>query len=196
MPTQPTQTDALHTTERFLTRQPTWPEAAIPDPRAPTTQQVLHEADNFQEGETVILTLADSRVVKRENGQGYVNEEEDVLENVAMSEFEKTAIAKERAKTRAKYMNADDDEFTAGGKSTNLLSKYDDFEVDGQKIGTNKEDRKSIRLGDKGELDLTKEERQAAIRAKLSQAPGKVIVSLDMKIKEESDFQVMFQSGP
>ena len=157
---------------------------------------MLHEADNFQEGETVILTLADSRVVKRENGQGYVNEEEDVLENVAMSEFEKTAIAKERAKTRAKYMNADDDEFTAGGKSTNLLSKYDDFEVDGQKIGTNKEDRKSIRLGDKGELDLTKEERQAAIRAKLSQAPGKVIVSLDMKIKEESDFQVMFQSGP
>lgn len=136
-------------------------------------QQVQHEADTFKEGETVILTLADSRIVKREHGEGFVNDDEDVLENVNMSEFEKTAIAKEKAKKRAKYQNVDDDEFTAGGKSTNLLSKYDDFMVDGTKIGS-KEDRRSIRLGDDGDLDLTKEQRQAVIRAKLSQTPGKV----------------------
>eukprot|EP00284_Hemiselmis_tepida_P008440 CAMPEP_0174934132 /NCGR_PEP_ID=MMETSP1355-20121228/48390_1 /TAXON_ID=464990 /ORGANISM="Hemiselmis tepida, Strain CCMP443" /LENGTH=310 /DNA_ID=CAMNT_0016180703 /DNA_START=11 /DNA_END=939 /DNA_ORIENTATION=- len=150
--------------------------------------KVLHDADTFNEGETVILTLADSRLVKRENGEGYINEEEDELENVGMSENDKRLLAKERAKKRAKYVNADDDEFTEGGKSKSMLSKYDDFVVDGEKVGGGL-DRKSVRLGDQGEADLTKEQRQEAIRAKLAQAPGKVIVSLAGIVKEESDYQ-------
>lgn len=80
---------------------------------------------------------------------------QDVLENIALSEFEKTAIAKERAKKRHKYHGLDDDEFTESGKSKVMLSKYDDFTVDGKKI-SEKEDRRSIRLGEDGSMDHTK----------------------------------------
>lgn len=80
---------------------------------------------------------------------------QDVLENIALSEFEKTAIAKERAKKRHKYHGLDDDEFTESGKSKVMLSKYDDFTVDGKKI-SEKEDRRSIRLGQDGSMDHTK----------------------------------------
>ena len=151
--------------------------------------KVLHDSSAFETGETVILTLADSRVLKRDFGNTEVNEDEDVLENVNLSEFEKTAIAKERAKKRAKYQGVDDDEFTEGGKSTNVLSKYDEFVVDGKKIGS-KEDRKSIRLGAEGEIDLNKEERQKSIREKLmgGGSSGKIKTDLSVNIKEEASY--------
>jgi hypothetical protein len=149
---------------------------------------VLHDSSAFETGETVILTLADSRVLKRDFGSTEVNEDEDVLENVNLSEFEKTAIAKERAKKKAKYQGVDDDEFTEGGKSTKVLSKYDEFVVDGKKVGS-KEDRKSIRLGHAGEIDLNKEERQKAIREKLlGGASGKIKTDLSVNIKEEASY--------
>ena len=73
--------------------------------------KVQHDADAFQEGETIILTLADKRVLKKDADDVDVNDEEDELENIHISELEKDKRAKEKAK-RPRNIATDDDEFT------------------------------------------------------------------------------------
>jgi U4/U6.U5 tri-snRNP-associated protein 1 len=73
--------------------------------------KVQHDADAFQEGETIILTLADKRVLRKDGDDVDVNDDEDELENIHISELEKDKRAKEKAK-RPRNIAIDDDEFT------------------------------------------------------------------------------------
>ena len=73
--------------------------------------KVQHDADAFQEGETIILTIADKRVLKKEGADVDINDEEDELENIHIAESEKDKRAKEKAK-RPRNLATDDDEFT------------------------------------------------------------------------------------
>jgi U4/U6.U5 tri-snRNP-associated protein 1 len=155
--------------------------------------KLAHEADDFVEGETVVLTLADKRVVtgdRQSYGSKGINEDEDELENVNISEFQKTAVAKARAAVKAKYDGTDESEFNeesiksalTGQKDTKLLSKYDDFDVEGKRLAG--EQQKGLRLGDDGTFDTSKEAQQAAVRAKLAAAAaGKKLESLQTEQK-------------
>ena len=56
--------------------------------------KVQHDASSFEEGETIILTLADRRVLRKEGDDVDVNDDEDELENIHLAEAEKDARAK------------------------------------------------------------------------------------------------------
>jgi U4/U6.U5 tri-snRNP-associated protein 1 len=56
--------------------------------------KVQHDASAFEEGETIILTLADRRVLKKDGDDVDVNDSEDELENIHLAEAEKDARAK------------------------------------------------------------------------------------------------------
>jgi U4/U6.U5 tri-snRNP-associated protein 1 len=94
--------------------------------------QVQHGAEDFNVGETIILTLADTAILRRnEHGKVVgVNEEVDVLENVNMTEEERRKL-NEKIKKRAKmpvYSGYDDAEFAEGatpGSRPSILSHYD-----------------------------------------------------------------------
>eukprot|EP00960_Hanusia_phi_P059651 764242-Hanusia_phi.AAC.2 len=152
--------------------------------------KLAHEFDDFQEGEETILTLADSRVLRE--GRGFrsaaINEEEDELENVNMSEFQKTQKAKERALRKKKYDATDEDQFVSSNPAEKkILSQYDDFEYEGSRIGG--EQKKGMRLGEDGSFDRIKAEQQATVRAKLqAAAAGKKLESLNAEYKFAADF--------
>jgi U4/U6.U5 tri-snRNP-associated protein 1 len=90
---------------------------------------VAHSENDFQEGQQVILTLADKDVL---------DEGEDVLENVQLNDVSKAARnVREKSGSGPgvykPYADVDDENgLTSGGRST-LLSKYDE-EIDGIKI--------------------------------------------------------------
>ena len=94
--------------------------------------EVLHAESNFVEGESIILTLADSNILEtNERGQVLgLNTDNDVLENINMTEEEKR-LDREKKKKRLRqpiYSGYDDAEFeegTASGKKPNILSQYD-----------------------------------------------------------------------
>ncbi|BGO94005.1 hypothetical protein NBRC10512_003638 [Rhodotorula toruloides] len=96
--------------------------------------KVAHDADAFGEGEDVVLTLKDSRVL---------DDEDDELHNVNMTENAKTKHAlelKKKGRQAGQYTGLDDDEFDgAPGSSRGVLNKYDeDFDaikVDGFQLG-------------------------------------------------------------
>ena len=76
---------------------------------------VMHDSSKFQEGRDVILTLADSNILEKDDRNKItgLNDAEDVLENVNITDKEK-AEAAEKRKKRAKlpaYSGYDDDEF-------------------------------------------------------------------------------------
>ncbi|WVQ84312.1 hypothetical protein IAT38_006464 [Cryptococcus sp. DSM 104549] len=82
--------------------------------------KVGHDAEDFEEGQDVILTLKDSRVL---------GEDEDELQNVNLVEDEAIKAAKERKrKAQAAYTGYDDEEFDEDriGKRADVLGKYDD----------------------------------------------------------------------
>jgi hypothetical protein len=103
--------------------------------------KVRHGAEQFEEGEDVILTLRDSRVLE---GEGvsclvlWVEElvdgdadamTEDELQNVNMVDEEAIKAAKERKrKAQEQYTGYDDEEFEEGriGQKADILGKYDD----------------------------------------------------------------------
>lgn len=94
--------------------------------------QVQHSAEEFDVGETVILTLADTNILQRnEHGKVIgVNEDVDVLENLNMTEEERRKM-NEKIKKRAKmpvYSGYDDAEFAEGaapGSRPSILAHYD-----------------------------------------------------------------------
>ncbi|GAA6048281.1 hypothetical protein JCM3770_006518 [Rhodotorula araucariae] len=95
--------------------------------------KVAHGAEAFEEGEDVVLTLKDSRVL---------DDEDDELHNVNLSENAKTKHALEmKKKGNAQYTGYDDDEFEGGpGSSRGVLSKYDEgfdgMKDEGFKLGS------------------------------------------------------------
>ncbi|BGP39887.1 hypothetical protein JCM10450v2_003861 [Rhodotorula kratochvilovae] len=81
--------------------------------------KVAHGAEAFEEGEEVVLTLKDTRIL---------DDEDDELHNVNLSENAKTKHALDmKKKGNAQYTGYDDDEFEGGpGSSRGVLSKYDE----------------------------------------------------------------------
>ncbi|CAM9264313.1 unnamed protein product, partial [Ectocarpus fasciculatus] len=94
--------------------------------------RVMHGANDFEAGESVILTLKDSSVLTRdENGKILgVNDDMDALENVNILEDFKRKEREERKKkaSRGAYSGYDDDEFAEGvapKTKRSILSQYD-----------------------------------------------------------------------
>ncbi|CAK4702892.1 unnamed protein product, partial [Aphanomyces euteiches] len=92
---------------------------------------VVHDAQTFEEGEEVILTLKDQRILTTDLND--VNDEGDELENVEISEADRRAEREERMKRASGpvYSGFDDDEFTSviGVKAPlkkRLLAQYDE----------------------------------------------------------------------
>ncbi|KAF0694273.1 Aste57867_14843 [Aphanomyces stellatus] len=92
---------------------------------------VAHDARAFDEGEDVILTLKDQRILTGDLND--VNEDGDELENVHISEMDRRAEREARMKKASGpvYSGFDDDEFTSviGGKAPlkkRLLAQYDE----------------------------------------------------------------------
>ena len=104
--------------------------------------QVMHDRSNFEEGRDVIMTLADSSILEKDDRNKItgLNNAEDVLENVNMRDKEK-AEAAEKRKKRAKlpvYSGYDDEEFEESfvvGQARKILAQYDeDKEVQGPRM--------------------------------------------------------------
>lgn len=139
-------------------------DAAAYDERDLVGLRVAHDTDDLVEGEDVVLTLRDSRVL---------DGEEDELQNVALADREADAARAERARrAKAQYTGYDDEEFTEGriGKKASVLAKYDD--------GFTAEDAKTdgFRLGEALPQKKVEEE-----DVEMGKAP-------DMKVKLSLDF--------
>ncbi|OCF38162.1 U4/U6.U5 tri-snRNP-associated protein 1 [Kwoniella heveanensis BCC8398] len=95
-------------------------DRAVYDERDLTGLKVGHDAEEFEEGQDVILTLKDSKVL---------GEDEDELQNVNLADDAAVKAAKERKrKAAAAYTGYDDEEFDENriGTKAELLGKYDD----------------------------------------------------------------------
>jgi U4/U6.U5 tri-snRNP-associated protein 1 len=105
--------------------------------------KVLHGAGNFDVGEEVILTLADSNILDTdEHGQLLgLRDDDDVLQNPLMLEEEQRLAREKRAK-RAKqpvYSGFDDDEFESinggpGARQSTILAHYDKEAASGPRL--------------------------------------------------------------
>ena len=131
-------------------------KAAAYDERDLTGLKVGHEADEFETGEDVILTLKDSRVL---------GEDEDELQNVNMVDDEAVKAAKERKrKAMEQYTGFDDDEFDENriGVKADVLGKYDDefasgkLRSEGFRLGAAVEKKPKIENGDAELISLGK----------------------------------------
>ncbi|GMF31455.1 unnamed protein product [Phytophthora fragariaefolia] len=93
---------------------------------------VGHALDSFEDGQEVVLTLKDARVLGDDGND--LNDAEDELVNVELSEKDKRRELQARAKRAAMpvYSGYDDDEFIQMGSSrkrksgTKLLAQYDE----------------------------------------------------------------------
>lgn len=94
---------------------------------------VGHDIKSFEEGDEVVLTLKDSRVLAQDGND--LNDEQDELVNVELSERDRRHAEKQRAQRAMMpaYTGFDDDEFIQMGgssgrmkKPARLLSQYDD----------------------------------------------------------------------
>ncbi len=112
---------------------------------------IQHDAAQFEEGEQVILTLADEQVLQKDD-RGFalaVNTDADALENVNLAEAARLKDVQRRIKKSKQpvYNGYDDDEFdqdlptVARGTKRGVLSQYDDAP---------KKARTRLVLGDKG----------------------------------------------
>lgn len=138
-------------------------DAAAYDERDLVGLRVAHDTDDLVEGEDVVLTLRDARVL---------DGEEDELQDVALADREADAARAERARrAKAQYTGYDDEEFTTGriGKKAEVLSKYDDgFSADSTRA-------EGFRLGEAPPPKRVEEEEE-----ELGRAPdSKVKLSLD-----------------
>ena len=138
---------------------------------------VKHTKEDIQEGEQMILTLADS---------GVLDGEDDVLENVNLNDSDRTKESLEAKKGITEYRGYDDDEFDQFGKvkpKEGVLSKYDNIDVI-----TGDEKKKAadgFTLDGSGGAD-TKQEREAAkVREKLKRQ----VQTLDFDVAREGKDQ-------
>ncbi|KAK6909530.1 hypothetical protein I203_103550 [Kwoniella mangroviensis CBS 8507] len=95
-------------------------DKAIYDERDLSGLKVGHDLDDFEEGEDVILTLKDNRILEGD---------EDELQNVNMVDDAAIKAAKERKRKAAEqYTGYDDEEFDENriGIKADILGKYDD----------------------------------------------------------------------
>lgn len=125
-------------------------DQAVYDERDLEGLKVAHGADDFQEGEDVVLTLKDSRVLAGDGGyihlilRDRLTPAEDELQNVNMMDDVALRAAKERKrKAQSAYTGYDDEEFDEDriGRKADVLSKYDD------EFSTGKAKSEGFRLG-------------------------------------------------
>eukprot|EP01042_Synura_sphagnicola_P006319 gene6319-8075_t len=110
-------------------------------PKDLTGLKVIHSASDFELGSEVILTLADSSVLTKDDKGKIlgINEDDDILENVNMADEERRR-ERENIKKRARqpvYAGYDDAEFEEGvlpGTKPNILSQYDKEKKSGPKL--------------------------------------------------------------
>ena len=143
--------------------------------------QVMHGAKEFEMGQDVILTLADSNILDTDE-QGKIlgiKDDADVLENVNMTDEQRRMEREKRAK-RAKqpvYAGYDDAEFEEGvvpGTRQTILSHYDKEKKTGPKLT----------LGDDGQaMDIVNSSSTTAVETKKA-----IPQSLRVEAKEIRDF--------
>jgi len=133
------------------------------DAATPKGMKVRHDADQLPEGETTIMTLADSNILDKD---GNINEEEDELANVNM-------LDADRAKQSKAQKDQKDYDRDLDGQD--ILSKYDEL-----KTGP-----KGFVLGGQvmGVIDEQDPEKRLAILTHLSEKS-----SLEQTVKLQSDF--------
>jgi len=133
------------------------------DAAVPKGMKVRHDADQLIDGETTIMTLADSTILDKD---GNINEQEDELANVNM-------LDADRAKHNEAQKNQKEYDRDLDGQ--NILSKYDDL-----KTGP-----KGFVLGGQvmGVIEETDPEKRLAILTHLSEKS-----SLEQTDKLQSDF--------
>lgn len=112
-------------------------ESARYDSADLTGLKVAHDMAEFEDGGEVILTLKDS---------GVLDEDEDGIQltNVNLEERERHRKNMDNKKKKPGYNVYDDEEFTIGGASKNILSQYDE-ELEGPK-------RTSFVIGQEGRI--------------------------------------------
>eukprot|EP01138_Halocafeteria_seosinensis_P005204 gb/GECG01005321.1/.p1 GENE.gb/GECG01005321.1/~~gb/GECG01005321.1/.p1 ORF type:complete len:766 (+),score=195.96 gb/GECG01005321.1/:1-2298(+) len=153
--------------------------------------KVKHTADQFQEGNDTVLTLADKGVLD-ENQKGLA-EDSDELENVDFAEQEKWKKRRERKEQSRKpvYSGYDDEEFSAeyGGqgqrKFKNVLSHYDDEEE--TEAGPASVFTSDGRLVPANSYEAKKDAEEA--KKRLQSASRKRQVDLNMNLQVSSEFQ-------
>ncbi|CAL8462106.1 g1637 [Coccomyxa elongata] len=111
--------------------------------------KVKHNAEELNEGETVILTLADRNIL---DDKGDLDDEADELENALVIEQKKREKAR-RAAVKQKPL------FEEDGKQRGMLDKYDE-----------EEDDAGMEIDETGAVNDEKARKQAEIRAKLAAA--------------------------
>ena len=144
--------------------------------------KVMHDAENFDMGQEVILTLADSNILDvGEHGQlKGVKDDEDVLENVLLSDEMKRIEREKRAKRARQpvYSGYDDEEFlltAAPGSRPSILSHYDKEVKAGPRLI----------LGEEGDV-LDSQGRSLATNTSSPAVKGDQ--SLHMEINNSSDY--------
>lgn len=116
--------------------------------------KVAHDMAEFEDGGEVILTLKDRGILDEDDEDGIE------LTNVNLEERERLRKNQENKKKKPGYNVYDDEEFTIGGASKNLLSQYDE-ELEGPK-------KTSFVIGQEGRVGLDSPAQQnASIAQKL-----------------------------
>ncbi|DBA93483.1 TPA: hypothetical protein ACH3X3_013582 [Trebouxia sp. C0006] len=109
--------------------------------------KVKHGADELQEGETMILTLADKNILDDKGDLD--DEEQDELENVLAAEHKKRSKARKESQKPASRFDEDP-------KKRGLLNKYDE-----------EEEEAAMLIGEQGTIHDEARQRQEEIRSKL-----------------------------
>ncbi|KAK9803749.1 hypothetical protein WJX73_000568 [Symbiochloris irregularis] len=129
--------------------------------------RIRHGAEELQEGETLILTMADRNILDE---RGELDDDKDELENVLAAEH------KRRDKARKDATNAGKPLFDEDGKPRGILDKYDESEeAEGMEIDA---------LGSAQALASKQEE----IRRKLAAAQERVLASQPATMNSKADF--------
>jgi U4/U6.U5 tri-snRNP-associated protein 1 len=101
--------------------------------------QLMHSASDFDIGQEVVLTLADSNILDVDDSgkfKGTVNSSADVLENVTLADRDRRVDREQRQKRLRQpiYAGYDDHEFAEGGPAKVLLPQYDEVKKTGPKM--------------------------------------------------------------
>jgi U4/U6.U5 tri-snRNP-associated protein 1 len=134
--------------------------------------KVSHDMAEFEDGGEVILTLKDRGILDEEDEDGIE------LTNVNLEERERLRKNQENKKKKPGYNVYDDEEFTIGGASKNLLSQYDE-ELEGPK-------RTSFVIGQEGRVGQDSPAQQKASIAQKLKAQA-VDLSYE-KMQEVKDY--------
>uniref|UniRef100_A0A7S0JG55 SART-1 family protein n=1 Tax=Calcidiscus leptoporus TaxID=127549 RepID=A0A7S0JG55_9EUKA len=112
---------------------------------------VGHGVDDFKEGESVVLTLADKPIVIEDGNSHQLNDDEEMLENVNLAEDQR----RDQARAMARGTGA------LAGDENSLLHKYDEEKA-----------RTTVRLDASGSVDEAKLKKLAAVKQKLLAQQG------------------------